>query len=542
MNCFNHKNCGNKSLASTVLLLCECLVCLCPECARQSTLICLSQERQRRKVQPDSSESNSTPYEAFFSCPKCEFKVTTKHHSIIHGVDGALEAQEELLRAAMTEVGISYFKHTTNLVDLQECYKLLHQQNDIAEPENCASIDNETVTIAKLRHSIVTLALTLYEGYEDPLRCLSFTENRLYHYYITDTKDEFSSRCIACLDAIEPGYSVQLTCACKYQLCRTCVLINVHIRPETYHNGVHCVLCKQPSRGILMNTEYVASCEQALVQSALLYSSKVLTLKDTRSSDCERINLLTVIKLYQCIGYEGNLDIMNEKERDSATLPRLRLEVAKLEECRLNRLGIIDTYSIHYGTAVNTKSNKKDVSVEGTNTTESPAGRFPIGFLHALQVTKNTFFEHFFIPHDATNCAAVSNSQIAFNLECSAILSLLQDTRNKDSAPLSLLENLVLLSIRECERFIRPDPSVSATTVSYYTVDRIVQLVAQLVQNKFTDFDVKLIKSEDTSLFMATMLKKLSAKSVIEKSVIVLVKFKLLIPNSEVNHYMINGL
>eukprot|EP00598_Pedospumella_elongata_P011999 CAMPEP_0184998194 /NCGR_PEP_ID=MMETSP1098-20130426/61644_1 /TAXON_ID=89044 /ORGANISM="Spumella elongata, Strain CCAP 955/1" /LENGTH=86 /DNA_ID=CAMNT_0027524951 /DNA_START=30 /DNA_END=287 /DNA_ORIENTATION=+ len=84
-----------------------------------------SAERHKKKVLPDHGVSKNK-YEAYLCCPKCKAAVSSRKHNIIKGVENALEAEERLLLAAMTDAGMSYYKHTTDLAELQRCWDKLN--------------------------------------------------------------------------------------------------------------------------------------------------------------------------------------------------------------------------------------------------------------------------------------------------------------------------------------------------------------------------------------------------------------------------------
>jgi len=267
-------------------------------------------------------------------------------------------------------------------------------------------------------------------------------------------------------------------------MCRSCALINVHYRPETYHQGVSCPQCRALSPGVLQNTHTVREIEDLLLQSARQYvTNRLLTFRDKSIPENERQNCIQMIKMYHAVGYEGNVHILNEKERDAASLNRLKLEVAKLEECRLNSCGIIDSYRIRCDMNIQVRSNTRTtVSTNaGTNggstslnsnsdiqTSEpSKAGKFPISFLHALKVCKNTFFEHYYLHNpttSATDAVSLTAKLADCQAKCAALVTSLRDVvyTQSNNHKLDVLDKLVLV----CMKIQTTVPNTSTTAAS----------------------------------------------------------------------------
>ena len=493
-----------------VLLMCDCLVGICQECAKKELLIMFSAERHKKKVLPDNAVSENK-YEACLCCPKCKGKVSSHRHGIVKGVENALEAEERLLLAAMTDAGMSYYKHTTDLAELQRCWDKLNE--DYAKPiktepnvlsdTGSPNEEAEPVQVARLRKKIAALAYEHNPHYDNPLDMLSFTTNSILSRVQEQPPSQNTSstgvehfhhegvsgitECIVCTNTLHIGCSVQLTCSCNHIMCRNCALINIHYRPETYHQGVSCPQCRTLSPGVLQNTHTVREIEDLLLQSARHYATnRLLTFREKSLPENERQNCLQMIKLYHAIGYDGNINILNEKERDSASLARLKLEVVKLEEFRLNTAGLIDSHRIRCdmnNTPTNTDTNTQtyaNTNAASKNSTtysvtcshdndHTKAGKFPISFMHALKVCKNTFFEHYYL-HNQT--ASADTCIVAAKLadcqaQCASLITKLQELLYTHSShKLDLLDKLVLVCMKVHSSAIthRPTADSSHTT------------------------------------------------------------------------------
>ena len=510
MRCFYHDRCGEVNLVAPVLLMCDCLVGICQECAKKELLIMFSAERHKKKVLPDIVASGNK-YEACLCCPKCNAKVSSHRHDIIKGVENALEAEERLLLAAMTDAGMSYYKHTTDLAELQRCWDKLNEDSampiktepNVLSDTSSPNEEAEPVQVARLRKKIAALAYEHNPHYDNPLDMLSFTTNSILSRVQEQQLSQNTSstglehshhegvsgitECIVCTNMLHIGCSVQLTCSCNHIMCRNCALINIHYRPETYHQGVSCPQCRTLSPGVLQSTHTVREIEDLLLQSARHYATnRLLTFREKSVPENERQNCIQMIKLYHAIGYDGNINVLNEKERDTASLARLKLEVAKLEEFRLNTSGLIDSYSIRCdmnsahnvsrNTATNTDTNthknaaSKNSTADGVtyshDNDHTKAGTFPISFMHALKVCKNTFFEHYYLHNQtasADTCTAAAKLADC-QAQCASLITKLQELLYTHSNhKLDLLDKLVLVCMKVHSTSITHSPTADSS-------------------------------------------------------------------------------
>jgi len=545
MDCYFFSRCGHSGLTAPVQLVCDCLIAICPECAKRELLITFPSERQKKRIIPAQNEPEEVMYDALLTCPECSSTISTTKHNIIHGVEMSLQAEEELLRTAMTDVRKPYFKHSADLVILESCWKALCEMfepdeeefgDDLSLPD--ASLP-DAIRAAKLRKKIAKLMLDECEGYDDPLDALWFTTNKTFEKYhkeqrssdtttatthnatalsTTNTTSNSKSaavwsdiECPLCSSTIQPGQSVQHTCACSQPVCRNCVLINLHYSPQTYNRGAMCIVCRKHSPGTFQHTEMVRECEDLLIKSARAYiTNKLLSFRDVnnqKSDDNERLNLLSMVKMYWAIGYEGNLDMQSEPNSATATLPRLRLELAKLEEMRLNSCGLLDTYSTCCNTTCTAGAAKG-----GAN---NQAGKFPISFLHALKVSKNTFFEHYYLHQSGA-------ADTATTIDATTLLAQLRRLCSDDDR-LDLLDK-VILTCMQIQHFSQPSATVtyatSHTTSSASsqgcTISQIVTMVLNYIKHPDLQFNTYLKTAdvkEKRSEYFGALYKKITPQN-----------------------------
>jgi hypothetical protein len=181
-------------------------------------------------------------------------------------------------------------------------------------------------------------------------------------------------------------------------------------------------------KNVLRNQAALGECEAALVRSGEAFFTADLLggppLAKNAEKDAYR-RLTDMLRLYWCMGYLGEL---REESfgKDKATVQQLRLEAARLEEKRLNRCGLADTY--------------KAFPAEAQASTTSADARFPLGFLRGADISQNAMFERLY-----RNVASLSSAPTTLSLE--RVREILGNA--SEDAPLCALEVLLLSSLRD---------------------------------------------------------------------------------------------
>jgi hypothetical protein len=248
-------------------------------------------------------------------------------------------------------------------------------------------------------------------------------------------------------NTIRTGCSVFASCGCSNYSCSSCILRSVALsRTQSFVTGcVSCPYCRKQSIR-LVNAEYVQRMQDALVESALLYFKPKLLKRDAllpsdKASPAETYKV--VIKLFMVFGYSGYVQPFHEskcaefsafvssssssssvnggnvgtgatntatllaaaelswqenlqKVLDSMPIPRLQMEVALLEEKRLNDLGVLATL----------QQQKKTSSDNRSETDELYCEEMASSFLSHLQCKTNPFVEYALEEHQLVAAAA----------------------------------------------------------------------------------------------------------------------------------------
>jgi hypothetical protein len=254
----------------------------------------------------------------------------------------------------------------------------------------------------------------------DPADSITFTVNKFMEAALAGTmlKDHIH-HCVVCEREnrpethIEANGSVLLSCDCMVAMCQPCALRRIAREPDTYSDGITCPVCnhrnkkafggvcgKRRAPTVLADVDcscevcYLSTCEKALVQSAKDYCTDKLSPHGKYNDRDLYRKLCDMLRLYWCLGYVGEFteDCLNGKNAgrgqfngvaaDSVkpTEWQLRLEIARLEELRLNSCGAARTYDIlsELGHTVNLRD-------------------LPLGFLQGALAHRDPVFEHAFL-------------------------------------------------------------------------------------------------------------------------------------------------
>lgn len=374
----------------SVLLPCSCDICICQNCARQQLI------------------GGPLKYRSSIKCPSCKVSALPEH-GIINGVEEAEAEEDKIVRHgfAWTSTEHSAPGRITNFTKLQACYnKLKLEDNPDAVPDstkeplgarNSESRQRE-MEAARFRFEITRLMLSKFRKYTDPLNRITFTNNPYIEMHLEklaqphNTTDDGPSQdgehvhqreCMVCRNEIKPGGSVLRMCSCRNMLCRVCAIkIMIHQPTDTYRAGVTCPSCRKVATGVVRNVEFLAQCEDALIRSAEAYLTPLLLKtrrgRTERSVEVENAKKCEyyreMIRLFWMLGFESTT--MNHLNIERFTsLNKLRFEVARLEEYRLNSCDIVLTYDLLGGPV------------------RDEADGVPVGFLSAAELQPSVFFE-----------------------------------------------------------------------------------------------------------------------------------------------------
>lgn len=311
--------CRRKLKENSVILLCDCAVCLCQDCAKQQI-----------------SEKEGT-YESFLSCPACP--LLTSLHNIIEGKKEAQAFENELIRRACTHFNVaprkkdnftslvekfadhfsneliteSYFSNNWNLRKLRLA-RLALMLND-----HCAELGNPLDKVRFKSNTVLEKTIAICEGYEE---C------------------DLSEACIVCSEDIRDGDSVQFLCECVVNImCRSCALNTIANQENTYHEGISCPTCRQQSF-VLENVAEAKKMETRLLADGMRHFG----MKNTKGRSKSFDSLHKLYVDYYHAGLRGTINpdhylTENPGLSKTCTVSMIRLELARLELLRANGLG-----------------------------------------------------------------------------------------------------------------------------------------------------------------------------------------------------------
>lgn len=473
MKCFNYLRCGSANLSNVkaVLLFCDCLVALCQPCAREQL--------------PHNGHYLNN---ALICCPKCSYK---QYKVVING-ENAMKTEEKLVRRALEHTGLhfrvkedenikSYIRLQTCWIKMNECFRPKVIIEERLEPSNKDGLRDKAVV--KLRYKIARLAKKCFADMHlpYPLDIVSFRKNKVIEHYldlqvnpVAANKVHELAECNMCCHTILPGESVQLACECKVNLCRNCALFNTAYHKSTYTEGIHCPHCRSSCHA-LSNIEYTQQCETALLRSAQLYLTRMLVeLPATDvAKDASRARFIKALKLYGCLGLNGNINLHDEKEMGRQSNAQLRLEIARLEEMRLNKAGLLNSYTYNGG----------DAAFSPDRGSTDAYGSFQIGFLHALNVKKNVFFEHLFLHQTAEQVATPSANMKECERKCAQYLPQVQKLV-KNTGPLNAFEKIIVAAV-----YVDKYSNGAAGQHACYNATQVLLLVERYLQNPALQYE-----------------------------------------------------
>ena len=267
------------------------------------------------------------------------------------------------------------------------------------------------------------------------------------------------NECVTCHEVIRAGCSVQLTCCCVGMMCRKCTLSWMPARVSTY-SGVECALCHQISMSSVLNVSFLQQCEDALIESAQAFlTGKLLTIPPplppdstiSATLDYETTlmeHYLLMLKIYASLGYTGgSIDVAEAHERagKSVSMRKARLQVALLEESRLNKRGVVNTYKL-------TLSSCSTVNLEDADEVDEFT---QLAFLKAVEVRKNAFFEHLYCKNSSNISNNSSNTVVSSSSSASTddsatkakLLKALQSVKLDPKVDLTALDQFLLASM-----------------------------------------------------------------------------------------------
>jgi hypothetical protein len=272
-------------------------------------------------------------------------------------------------------------------------------------------------------------------------------------------------------------------------LCQSCALRSIARDANTYSNGITCPLChcrnrkafggicdKRKTPNSLVDVPcscdvcYLSACEQTLFTSAKDYFTDKLSPHARLTESKRLLKLSDMIRTYWCLGYTGEFHEGDLAGRTAGaggaklTLSedQLRLEVARLEELRLNRRGSVQTY---------------DVFAQSQALLEH---ELPLGFLGGAAAHRNAAAERAYHHNNSRGDAPAAPPTESRMQKRNRIIQAVEATRNHQSVQqkaLNVLEKIVLVTL-----FTHCIPSDPAFRFRFSTPDQIVLAIRTVVQ------------------------------------------------------------
>ena len=389
MNCFCCQNIIQPK--QTVLLLCQCDLILCQNCAKQQLI------------------NNSLTYRSCIHCPSCNLEIKNEY-GIKTGSNEAEEKENIIVRKGFALTGTEHSEQGTinSFNKLLACFNKLNiLLNPVYKPIHREEpFDREVSTLRRkinyndsecstLRRKITVLMLTICPTLTDPIQCIQFTNNVFLEIYLfesnnIDERNHIVLECSICKTIPYNNSSIQLTCQCKYIMCRTCTIHNICYQKETIYDGIVCALCRSSSYGSIQNIDYINNIIDIYYNSIINYLSVhvipvTLNKKNHENNENKKEFMIYILKWLYCL---TNMGSNNISHIENMSFNQIKLEIARLEEYRLNNNGIINTYNIYK------EYNNSNTTSGSSNSSDNIIyGHIPLGFLLLLNIKKNYFYE-----------------------------------------------------------------------------------------------------------------------------------------------------